>query len=69
MSTLLIWLGRLGGTVGALLCAIAILARVFGVYNLAGFQVGTFLLAGVAATSLGCLGYIAALAERRGSRD
>jgi hypothetical protein len=35
-----------------------------GVYGLAGFQIGTLLLAGMAAMILGCLGYLAAAAER-----
>jgi hypothetical protein len=34
------------------------------VYNLAGFQIGTLLLAGVAAMLVGCLGYLAFIAER-----
>jgi len=38
-----------------------------GVYSLAGFQVGTLLLAGIGAMVLGCLAYAAVIAER-GSR-
>ena len=64
MEKLLLWIGRLGGIVGAILCAVALVARLRGVYNVAGFQVGTFLLAGVAAMLVGCLGYLAAIAER-----
>ena len=65
MQRLLLWIGRIGGVVGVIVCAIAILMRMRGVYNFAGFQIGTLLLGGVAAMVLGCLGYIAALAERR----
>ena len=64
MEKLLLWIGRLGGIVGVILCAVALVARLRGVYNVAGFQVGTFLLAGVAAVLVGCLGYLAAIAER-----
>jgi hypothetical protein len=34
-----------------------------GVYNVAGFQIGTLLLAGIAAMTVGCLAYLAAIAE------
>lgn len=64
MENLLLWIGRLGGVVGVVLCAVAVLARIGGAYVLAGFQVGTLLLAGMAAMLVGCLGYLAALAER-----
>jgi len=47
-----------------IVCAIAVLSRARGVYNIAGFQVGTLLLAGSAAMLVGCLGYLAVLAER-----
>jgi hypothetical protein len=60
----LLWIGRLGGIAGVILCAMAVLARMRSVYNVAGFQVGTLLLAGVAVMLVGCLGYLAALAER-----
>ncbi len=64
MANLLLWVGRLGGITGVILCAIAVVARFRGVYNLAGFQVGTFLLVGMAAMLVGCLGYLASIAER-----
>ncbi|HEX7273280.1 MAG TPA: hypothetical protein VF420_14135 [Casimicrobiaceae bacterium] len=60
----LIWVGRLGGIAGVALCAIAVLARARGLYSLAGFQVGTLLLAGIGAMVLGCLAYAAVIAER-----
>ena len=65
MTILLLWVGRIGGAVGVLLCVIAVLARIRGMYGLAGFQVGTVLLAGMAAMLVGCLGYLAAIAEFR----
>ena len=64
MSKLLLWVGRIGGSAGVALSVIAVLARVLGMYNLAGFQMGTVLLAGMAAMLVGCLGYLAAIAER-----
>ena len=64
MSKLLLWVGRIGGSAGVVLSVIAVLARVRGMYNLAGFQTGTVLLAGMAAMLVGCLGYLAAIAER-----
>ena len=63
MQSLLLWIGRIGGAVGVLLCIIAVLTRIRGVYGLAGFQIGTVLLAGMAAMLVGCLGYLAAVAE------
>jgi hypothetical protein len=66
VGNVLVWIGRLGGVLGVLLTAAAVLARFRGTYNLAGFQVGTLLLAGIAAMVVGCLGYLAFLAERTG---
>jgi hypothetical protein len=64
MNKLLLWMGRVGGVVGVILCAVAVIVRLRGAFNLAGFQVGTLLLAGMAAMLVGCLGYLASLAER-----
>jgi hypothetical protein len=64
LETLLLWIGRLGAAAGLVICAIAVLGRLRGVYNLAGFQIGTLLLAGIAAMLVGCLGYLAFIAER-----
>ena len=64
MENLLLWIGRLGGAAGVVICAVAVLGRLRGVYNLAGFQIGTLLLAGIAAMVVGCLGYLVAIAER-----
>lgn len=64
MDILLRWIGRLGGAAGIVLCAVAVLMRLRGVYNFAGFQIGTLLLAGIAAMTVGCLAYVAAIAER-----
>src|SRR5262245_6703004 len=45
----LLWIGRLIGTAGVLLTALAALVRISGVYALGGFQVITLLFAGTAA--------------------
>ncbi|TMG82806.1 MAG: hypothetical protein E6H78_13885 [Betaproteobacteria bacterium] len=66
MAKLFMWVGRVGGVAGLLLSVASVLARFRGTYNLAGFQVGTLLLAGIAAMVVGCLGYLAALAEGTG---
>ena len=64
METILLWIGRLSGLIGVLLCAIAVIWRISGSFSLGGFQVGTILQAGIAAVVVGCLGYSAAFAER-----
>ena len=67
MRTLLLWMGRIGGVAGVILCAVAMVVRLRGEFNFGGFQVGTLLLGGMAAVLLGCLGYLAFLAERERS--
>ena len=64
MRTVLLWVARLGGIFGVLLCAMALALRLRGVYNFAGFQTGTLLQAGVAVMLVGCLGYLAVMVER-----
>lgn len=65
MKSLLIWAARLAGTAGVALIGVAVLARIAGAYWLGGVQIGTVLQAGMAATLVACLGYLAALAEQR----
>ncbi|MDQ2918030.1 MAG: hypothetical protein M3R40_12920 [Pseudomonadota bacterium] len=50
----LLWIGRLVGVVGVLVCALAAVVRVGGNYVFGGYQVGTLLLAGSAAMVAGC---------------
>jgi hypothetical protein len=64
MGTLLLWVGRLAGIAGVLLCALAVALRFRSVYNVAGFQIGTLLLAGIAVMLVGCLAYLALMVER-----
>ena len=65
LQRFLLWVGRLAGFLGVLICAVAIVARLSGMYGIIGFQVGTVLQAGVATMVLGCLGYLALLARRK----
>ena len=64
MNDLLLWIGRIAGVGGVLLCALAAVVRLSGHYWLGGFQAGTLLQAGTAVMVAGCLGFLAALAER-----
>ncbi len=69
METLLLWIGRLAGLAGVLVCAVAVVVRLSGAYWLAGFQVGTLLLAGMAAMLMGCLSLLMLLTSRLIARD
>ena len=64
MINLLLWVGRLSGILGVLLGATAVAARATGLWRIGELQVGTLLLASVAAMALGALAYAAAVAER-----
>ena len=50
----LLWVGRLSGVTGALMCLVAFVVRLTGQYFLGGYQLGTLLLGGIAAMVLGC---------------
>lgn len=63
MNKLLRWTGRTAGVIGILLCVVSIALRVSGAFFVGGFQVGTLLQAGMAAMILGCLAYVAVLAD------
>ena len=64
MKKLLLWVGRLAGFIGVVLCICAFVGRLTGSWALGGFQIGTVLQGGVAAMVLGCLAYCANVAER-----
>jgi hypothetical protein len=64
MERSLIWLGRIGGIAGIVICAIAVLTRLMGAYWLAGFQTSTLLLAGMAGMIFACLCFLTVLTER-----
>lgn len=57
------WFGRFAGVMGVGLIGLAVAGRLVGIYWIRGFQIGTILEAGMACVLLGCLGYLAALAE------
>lgn len=61
---LFLYLGRLSGFAGALLCLLSILLRLGGTYWLAGFQVGTLLSAGTALMVFGCFNLLLYLTNR-----
>lgn len=67
MSSLLIWVARIAGLAGILLCAAAFLARVQHQWSLGSYSIGSILQAGMAGMLLGCLAYLASLAERPGA--
>jgi hypothetical protein len=54
MTAATAWAGRILGIVGLVLCAVAVLGRISGHYTLGGFQVGTVLIAGIAALAAAC---------------
>ena len=66
MALLLVWVGRLAGSLGALVTGLAVLARATGSFHLGSFEAMTLLQAGVAAMVLGCLAYLAAMVEPGG---
>lgn len=67
MHGMLMWIGRLAGLLGVALSAVAVTARVAGIYQLGSFQALTLLEAGTAAMVMGGLAYVAALAELKRS--
>ena len=64
MNLLLLWAGRVGGLAGILVTALAVAVRISGSYAIGGFQVGTLLVAGIAAMVFGCLCFLAVLTTR-----
>ncbi len=68
MENLLLTFGRVAGLAGAAVFALAIVARLLGVFWLGGFQVGTLLQAAIAAMVFGCFSLLLALAGRTGER-
>jgi hypothetical protein len=54
MNELLTAGGRIAGSVGLLMCGVAVVWRMLGNYYLTGFDVGTLLQAGTSAVVIGC---------------
>jgi hypothetical protein len=63
MRLLLVWMGRLSGATGVLVSAVAVLARVSGSFHVGNFEASTLLQAGIAAMVVGCLAYVASIAD------
>ncbi len=64
MDTLLIWVGRAAGGVGAVITAATALLRLSGHFWLGGLQLGTLFLAGIAALAFGCFCFLSVLLGR-----
>ena len=60
----LVKLGTIAGIAGAVLCAVGATVRLSGAYWIAGFQVGTLLLAGSAVMVFGCFCLLVVLTQR-----
>jgi len=63
MKTAMLWIGRLAGISGALLCAVSMGFRLSDQYFLGGVPVGTMFNAGIAVMVFACLAYVSVLAE------
>jgi multisubunit Na+/H+ antiporter MnhB subunit len=68
MENLLLNFGRVAGFAGAAVFAVAIVARLLGIYWLGGSQVGTLLQAAIAAMVFGCFSLLTALVGRADSK-
>jgi hypothetical protein len=64
MEILLLWAGRLAGLAGVLICGWAAFHRLSGDFYAGGFQVGTLLLAGIAAMVFACVLFLMVLTNR-----
>jgi hypothetical protein len=64
MDMLLLWVGRLSGIAGVLICGWAIYSRLTGTYYSAGFQTGTLLQAGIVVLLVACVSFLAFLTQR-----
>jgi len=64
MENVVVWIGRVSGLGGILLCILAVTVRMSGRFLLGAFQIGTVLEAGIAAMILGCFCFLAVLMER-----
>jgi hypothetical protein len=67
MDSLLRWVARAAGVLGLVLSVVAGVARMRGTYLIDGFEAITLLQVGTTGMVLGCLAYLASIAERRAS--
>jgi hypothetical protein len=65
MTRWLIGIGRLCGLLGVALLLLAVGFRALGQWHIGSLAVGSVLQGAVAVMVVGCLAYVAALAERR----
>ena len=63
MDGLLLWIGRVAGVGGVVLCAVAAAMRLSGDYWLGSFQLITLFQGGIAAMIVGCLCFLVLLRE------
>jgi hypothetical protein len=66
MNKLLLSLGRIAGLIGFFLCLASGLARLSGIYGMVGFEMLTFLQAGVAGMVLGSFCLLLVLTDGAG---
>ena len=64
MHRLLVWIARIAGIAGVVLCGVAFVARAANTWHVGSYPIGTLLQAGVGGMLLACLAYVAHLAER-----
>jgi hypothetical protein len=60
----LLWVGHLGAVLGVVICALAVLSRQTGAFEIMDLRPGAVFEAGIATMVLGCLGYLALLVRR-----
>jgi hypothetical protein len=65
MNLLLLRVGQTAGLLGIVLMVLSIAGRLGGRWTLGDFQVGTFMLAGIGAVSVGCFFLLWSIADRR----
>ncbi len=63
MDMLLLWIGRIGGLAGTVVALAAIVTRLSGHYWLVGVPAATLLQGGMALILVGCIAYLARLAD------
>ena len=68
MNTILLAVGRVAGFAGAMLCALAVVLRIGGRYTIGDFQLGTLLVAGIAAMTGACFCLLLYVVNRANDR-
>ena len=68
MNTILLVVGRVAGFAGAIMCALAVVLRIGGRYTIGDFQLGTLLVAGIAAMTGACFCLLLYVVNRANDR-